>query len=54
MTTSMFEMNHTTHAHEREPVEGEMRPGKQGIAFRAAFLPDILKALQSLQWEGSE
>ncbi len=22
--------------------EGEMRPGKQGVAFRAALLPDVL------------
>lgn len=25
--------------------EGEMKPGKQGVAFRAALLPDILDAL---------
>ena len=26
--------------------DGEMRPGKQGVAFRAALLPDFLKALE--------
>tara|TARA_R110000751_G_scaffold233328_1_gene334180 strand:+ start:7745 stop:7960 length:216 start_codon:yes stop_codon:yes gene_type:complete len=26
---------------------GEMKPGKQGVAFRAALLPDMLSALQS-------
>ncbi|UWR30166.1 transcriptional coactivator p15/PC4 family protein [Sulfitobacter sp. W002] len=25
--------------------EGEMKPGKQGVAFRAALLPDVLDAL---------
>ena len=25
--------------------EGEMKPGKQGVAFRAALLPDIVDAL---------
>ncbi len=25
--------------------EGEMKPGKQGVAFRAALLPDVLNAL---------
>ncbi|MBM2295114.1 transcriptional coactivator p15/PC4 family protein [Sulfitobacter pseudonitzschiae] len=24
---------------------GEMKPGKQGVAFRAALLPDVLNAL---------
>ncbi|MDA8746658.1 transcriptional coactivator p15/PC4 family protein [Litoreibacter sp.] len=25
--------------------EGEMRPGKQGVAFKATLLPDVLNAL---------
>ncbi len=25
--------------------EGEMRPGKQGVAFRTSLLPDVLDAL---------
>lgn len=25
--------------------DGEMKPGKQGVAFRAALLPDIVNAL---------
>ncbi|WP_037914849.1 transcriptional coactivator p15/PC4 family protein [Sulfitobacter sp. 20_GPM-1509m] len=25
--------------------DGEMKPGKQGVAFRAALLPDVLNAL---------
>lgn len=28
--------------------EGEMKPGKQGIAFRAALLPEILNALAAV------
>ncbi|MFT6675936.1 MAG: hypothetical protein ACJAVM_002133 [Sulfitobacter sp.] len=32
--------------------DGEMKPGKQGVAFRAALLPDVLEALQSLVAEG--
>lgn len=31
--------------------EGEMRPGKQGVAFNAALLPEVLNALVSLQKE---
>lgn len=27
---------------------GEYRPGKQGVAFKAALLPDVLQALSSL------
>lgn len=27
--------------------DGEMKPGKQGVAFRAALLPDIVNALVS-------
>lgn len=27
--------------------DGEMKPGKQGVAFRAALLPDIAKALEA-------
>ncbi|WP_044043319.1 transcriptional coactivator p15/PC4 family protein [Octadecabacter antarcticus] len=27
--------------------EGEMKPGKQGVAFRAALLPEVLNALAS-------
>ncbi|KEJ94159.1 Transcriptional Coactivator p15 (PC4) [Pseudosulfitobacter pseudonitzschiae] len=30
---------------------GEMKPGKQGVAFRAALLPDMLNALQSFVTE---
>ncbi|MEM7473234.1 MAG: transcriptional coactivator p15/PC4 family protein [Pseudomonadota bacterium] len=26
--------------------EGEMRPGKQGVAFKAALLPEVLGALE--------
>ena len=32
--------------------EGEMRPGKQGVAFRAALLPEFLTALQSFDADG--
>lgn len=32
--------------------DGEMRPGKQGIAFNAVLLPDVLKALKALETEG--
>lgn len=28
--------------------DGEMKPGKQGVAFRAALLPDMLEALSAL------
>lgn len=34
--------------------EGEMRPGKQGVAFNAALLPEVLAALQSLAEEGAQ
>lgn len=27
---------------------GEMKPGKQGVAFKAALLPEVLAALSSL------
>ncbi len=27
--------------------DGEMKPGKQGVAFRAALLPDVLQALMA-------
>lgn len=33
---------------------GEMRPGKQGIAFNAALLPDVLEALKALATEGAQ
>lgn len=33
--------------------EGEMRPGKQGVAFRAALLPDVLAALNDLASENA-
>ncbi len=33
--------------------EGEMKPGKQGVAFRAALLPDVLNALKSFAKEGA-
>ena len=29
--------------------DGAMKPGKQGVAFRAALLPDIVGALCSMQ-----
>ena len=31
--------------------EGEMRPGKQGVASSAALLPEVLQALVSLSEE---
>ncbi len=31
--------------------EGEMKPGKQGVAFRAALLPDVLDALNQFMGE---
>jgi hypothetical protein len=31
---------------------GDMKPRKQGVAFRAALLPELLEALQSLVAEG--
>ncbi len=30
---------------------GDMKPGKQGVAFRAALLPDIIDALNSFEEE---
>lgn len=30
-----------------EGQDGEMRPGKQGLAFRRHLLPEVLAALQS-------
>jgi len=27
--------------------DGEMKPGKQGVAFRATLLPDIVRALDA-------
>ena len=34
--------------------EGEMRPGKQGVALRAALIPDLIQALQSLETESGQ
>ena len=31
--------------------DGDMRPGKAGIAFRLAKLPEVIKALQSAEAE---
>lgn len=28
--------------------DGDMKPGKQGVAFRAALAPELIEALQSL------
>lgn len=32
---------------------GDMKPGKQGVAFRAALLPELQAALGSLAVEGA-
>ncbi len=31
--------------------DGEMKPGKQGVAFRAALLPEVVDALSALKAE---
>jgi predicted Zn-dependent peptidase len=33
--------------------DGDMKPGKQGVAFRAALLPEFVEALQSLVAENA-
>lgn len=33
--------------------EGDLKPGKQGVAFRAALLPEFLEALNGLTGEGA-
>jgi hypothetical protein len=33
--------------------DGDLRPGKQGIAFRTPLLPDVLRALGALATEGA-
>jgi len=32
--------------------EGDLKPGKQGVAFRAALLPDFIEVLRSLEEVG--
>lgn len=34
--------------------EGEMRPGKQGVAFNAALLHEVLAAMQAMKSEGAQ
>lgn len=37
-----------------EAEDGAMRPGRQGLAFRVALLPEVLAALQAAQGQSLE